>query len=111
MPILLWFAGYAAMLRFFVPRMRDRAKVSSELRSMVMGRVVEAFKAEGADVWFESPPERFLGILGVTGMTAYFGLLEVGQPKPGETVVVSGAANASCPPGQEKRRIRASDSE
>ena len=27
----------------------------------VMGRVVEAFKAEGADVWFESPPERFLG--------------------------------------------------
>jgi isoleucyl-tRNA synthetase len=26
-----------------------------------MGRVVEAFKAEGADVWFESPPERFLG--------------------------------------------------
>ncbi|MBL0899269.1 MAG: class I tRNA ligase family protein, partial [Reyranella sp.] len=27
----------------------------------VMGRVVEAFKAEGADVWFDSPPERFLG--------------------------------------------------
>jgi isoleucyl-tRNA synthetase len=27
----------------------------------VMARVVEAFKAEGADVWFESPPERFLG--------------------------------------------------
>src|SRR5262249_62187076 len=27
----------------------------------VMGRVAEAFKAEGADVWFESPPERFLG--------------------------------------------------
>ena len=27
----------------------------------VMGRVVEAFRAEGADVWFESPPERFLG--------------------------------------------------
>ena len=27
----------------------------------VMGRVVEAFKAEGADAWFESPPERFLG--------------------------------------------------
>jgi len=27
----------------------------------VMGRVVDAFRAEGADVWFESPPERFLG--------------------------------------------------
>lgn len=33
-----------------------------------------------------------LGILGMPGMTAYFGLLERGQPKPGETVMVSGAA-------------------
>src|SRR5690606_16933868 len=36
----------------------------------------------------------FLHVLGMTGMTAYFGLLEVGQPKAGETVVVSGAAGA-----------------
>ena len=36
----------------------------------------------------------FLGTLGVPGMTAYFGLLDIGQPKPGETVVVSGAAGA-----------------
>ena len=35
-----------------------------------------------------------LGILSHIGMTAYFGLLEVGQPKPGETLVVSGAAGA-----------------
>ncbi len=35
-----------------------------------------------------------LGPLGMTGMTAYFGLLDVGQPKPGETVLVSGAAGA-----------------
>jgi NADPH-dependent curcumin reductase CurA len=35
-----------------------------------------------------------LSALGMPGMTAYFGLLEVGQPKPGETVVVSGAAGA-----------------
>jgi len=35
-----------------------------------------------------------LSTLGMTGMTAYFGLLDVGQPKPGETVVVSGAAGA-----------------
>ena len=35
-----------------------------------------------------------LGVLGVPGLTAYFGLLDIGQPKPGETVVVSGAAGA-----------------
>ena len=35
-----------------------------------------------------------LGALGMPGMTAYFGLLEVGRPKQGETVVVSGAAGA-----------------
>src|SRR5580704_683588 len=35
-----------------------------------------------------------LGVLGLNGLTAYFGLLDVCQPKPGETVVVSGAAGA-----------------
>src|SRR6185437_5376970 len=33
-PVVLWFLGYVAMLRFFVPRMRDRSKVMSEARSM-----------------------------------------------------------------------------
>ena len=36
----------------------------------------------------------YLGILGMTGLTAYLGLTEVGIPKPGETLVVSGAAGA-----------------
>ncbi|HVP30799.1 MAG TPA: NADP-dependent oxidoreductase [Myxococcota bacterium] len=36
-----------------------------------------------------------LGVLGITGLTAYFGILEVGKPKAGETVVVSGAAGAT----------------
>ncbi len=36
----------------------------------------------------------YLGILGMTGLTAYLGLTEVGKPKQGETVVVSGAAGA-----------------
>src|SRR3974377_521142 len=35
-----------------------------------------------------------LGILGLNGVTAYFGLLDVGQPRPGDTVVVSTAAGA-----------------
>jgi len=37
---------------------------------------------------------QWLNVLGMPGMTGYFGLLDVGQPKPGETVVVSGAAGA-----------------
>lgn len=41
------------------------------------------------------PPQAFMGALGVTGLTAYFGLLELGQPQPGETVVVSAAAGAT----------------
>jgi hypothetical protein len=36
-----------------------------------------------------------MSVLGVTGLTAYFGLLEIGQPKKGETVVVSAAAGAT----------------
>lgn len=41
-----------------------------------------------------APLPVYLGALGMPGMTAYFGLLDVGQPQPGETVVVSGAAGA-----------------
>ena len=37
---------------------------------------------------------QWLNVLGMPGMTGYFGLLDIGQPKPGETVVVSGAAGA-----------------
>jgi NADPH-dependent curcumin reductase CurA len=40
-------------------------------------------------------PEMMLSILGITGMTAYFGLLDHGQPEDGETVLVSGAAGAT----------------
>ena len=39
-------------------------------------------------------PTAALGVLGGPGLTAYFGLLDIGQPKEGETVVVSGAAGA-----------------
>jgi NADPH-dependent curcumin reductase CurA len=40
------------------------------------------------------PVSTALGVLGMPGLTAYFGLLDIGQPKEGETVVVSGAAGA-----------------
>jgi hypothetical protein len=41
-----------------------------------------------------APLSYYLGILGMPGLTAYFGLLDIGKPKQGETVVVSGAAGA-----------------
>jgi NADPH-dependent curcumin reductase CurA len=40
-------------------------------------------------------PNVALNLFAATGLAAYFGMLEVGQPKPGETVVVSGAAGAT----------------
>lgn len=42
----------------------------------------------------EAPLSTALGVLGMPGMTAYVGLLDIGQPKPGETVVVSAASGA-----------------
>jgi hypothetical protein len=42
----------------------------------------------------KAPLSTYLGILGITGLTAYLGLTEIGKPKKGETLVVSGAAGA-----------------
>ncbi len=41
-----------------------------------------------------APISAYLGVLGINGLSAYFGLLDIGRPKPGETVVVSTAAGA-----------------
>src|SRR6202030_3110312 len=43
LPIVLWFAGYLVLLRTFVPRMRDRSKDMSEVRSLVTGRIVDSY--------------------------------------------------------------------
>src|SRR5215475_13484895 len=43
LPIFAWFAGYIALLWYFVPRMRDRSKISSEARSALMGRIVDSY--------------------------------------------------------------------
>jgi ATP-binding cassette subfamily B multidrug efflux pump len=42
-PMLVWFASYAGMLRYFVPRLRDRSRRVSELRSTLTGRVVDSY--------------------------------------------------------------------
>ena len=41
-----------------------------------------------------APATAYLGVLGISGLTAYFGLLDVGRPEPGQTVLVSGAAGS-----------------
>jgi NADPH-dependent curcumin reductase len=47
-----------------------------------------------------------LGVLGITGLTAYFGMLDIGKPSAGETVVVSGAAGATGSVAAQIARIR-----
>ncbi|WP_178988516.1 NADP-dependent oxidoreductase [Winogradskyella schleiferi] len=42
----------------------------------------------------KAPLSTYLGVLGMTGLTAYLGLTEIGKPKKGETIVISGAAGA-----------------
>jgi len=55
--------------------------------------VLDADSATGVDPAVADLPA-YLGVLGMPGRTAYFGLLDVGEPTPGDTVVVSGAAGA-----------------
>ena len=43
LPILVWFGCYAGMLRWFVPRLRDRSRRVSEMRSNLTGRVVDSY--------------------------------------------------------------------
>lgn len=55
--------------------------------------VVEADKLQQIDEKI-APLSAYLSVIGMTGLTAYFGLMDIGRPKEGETVVVSGAAGA-----------------
>lgn len=105
-------------------RMRDSESyaepwaVGDALRGRVVGSVVESEHdahdagdlVAGAGKWANyclldgdavtpvdtsvADPPAYLGVLGMPGRTAYFGLLDVGDPNPGDTVVVSGAAGA-----------------
>lgn len=61
--------------------------------AVVQGSAIER-RVEEDDL----PLSTSLGVMGINGVTAHFGLLQLGQPKPGETVVVSTAAGAvgSC---------------
>ena len=101
------------------PNYIEPITLGDPVRSSVIGRVVESAHADFAagdvamtmggweayttvdgaalnplDESTGLPLSLFLGVLGPTGLTAYFGLLEVGKPRAGETVVVSAAAGA-----------------
>lgn len=65
-------------------------KVLTQLGWQLYGCTKEATKVDGS----RAPLSYYLGCLGMPGMTAYFGLKEIGQPKPGDTVVVSAASGA-----------------
>jgi NADPH-dependent curcumin reductase CurA len=72
------------------PGIKPGDKVLTQLGWQLYGTTKEAIKVDGT----RAPLSYYLGVLGMPGLTAYFGLKEIGQPKPGETVVVSAASGA-----------------
>ena len=72
------------------PALKKGDKVLTQLGWQLFGTAKEVTKVEERGV----PLSYYLGCLGMPGMTAYFGLKEIGQPKAGETVVVSAASGA-----------------
>jgi hypothetical protein len=72
------------------PAFKKGDHVLTQLGWQLYGVTKEATKIDGA----RAPLSYYLGVLGMPGMTAYFGLKEIGQPKTGETVVVSAASGA-----------------
>jgi len=75
-----------------VPGFSPGEKVLTQLGWQLYGcaKASELTKVEGT----RAPLSYYLGCLGMPGMTAYFGMKEIGQPKAGETVVVSAASGA-----------------
>ena len=72
------------------PSLKKGDHVLTQLGWQLYGVTKDATKVDGS----RAPLSYYLGLLGMPGMTAYFGLKELGQPKPGETVLVSAASGA-----------------
>jgi NADPH-dependent curcumin reductase CurA len=72
------------------PSLKKGDHVLTALGWQLYGTTKDATKVDGS----RAPLSYYLGVLGMPGMTAYFGLKELGQPKRGETVVVSAASGA-----------------
>ena len=72
------------------PKLKKGDKVLTQLGWQLYGVAKDVNRIEEG----KAPLSYYLGCLGMPGMTAYFGLKEIGQPKAGETVVVSAASGA-----------------
>jgi hypothetical protein len=72
------------------PTLQKGDHVLTQLGWQLYGTTREATRVDGQ----RAPLSYYLGMLGMPGLTAYFGLKELGQPKAGETVVVSAASGA-----------------
>ena len=72
------------------PAFKKGDQVLTQLGWQLYEATKEVMKVDGS----RAPLSYYLGVLGMPGMTAYFGLKEIGQPKTGQTVVVSAASGA-----------------
>ena len=72
------------------PGFKAGDKVLTQTGWQLYAATKEAMKVDAS----RAPLSYYLGVLGMPGMTAYFGLKEIGQPKAGQTVVVSAASGA-----------------
>jgi NADPH-dependent curcumin reductase CurA len=72
------------------PQLNVGDTVLTQLGWQLYGTTKDATKIDPA----RAPASYYLGLVGMPGLTAYFGLKELGQPKAGETVVVSAASGA-----------------
>jgi NADPH-dependent curcumin reductase len=72
------------------PKLKPGDVVLTQLGWQLYGTTREATKIDAS----RAPASYYLGILGMPGLTAYFGLKELGQPKAGDTLVVSAASGA-----------------
>jgi ATP-binding cassette subfamily B multidrug efflux pump len=88
-PIVLWFCGYAALLLYFVPRMRDRSKRSSEARSLLTGRIVDSYtniltvklfaRAHEEDLYVRNAVDRYVDLFAASQrlLTVFGTILDV----------------------------------
>lgn len=87
-------AGLGTVVKSRNPKLSEGAMVSGGFgwQSHVVSNGRGVVRLDPALFDDKVPPTAAIGILGIPGLTAYFGLLDIGQPKDGETVLISSAA-------------------
>lgn len=87
---------HSGVIAKIIATKNDRFKTGDFVSGMLDWKTTQVSNGEGLLKVDENKASlsTYLGILGMTGLTAYLGLTEIGKPKAGETLVVSGAAGA-----------------